>query len=86
MKELFNGKDAYVIINYNNRTHLIRHNVTRAFEDDYKCGSLDTKQITIFDTQPHHYYVDNHDGTIQISSVVFVSEKNNKTIVRYPYR
>ena len=56
MKELFNGKDAYVIINYNNRTHLIRHNVTRAFEDDYKCGSLDTKQITIFDTQPHHYY------------------------------
>lgn len=86
MKELFNGKDAYVIINYSNKTHLIRHNVTRAFEDDYKNGRFETKQITIFDTQPHHYYVDNHDGTIKISSVVFVSEKNNKTIVRYPYR
>ena len=86
MKELFNGKDAYVIINYSNKTHLIRHNVTRAFEDDYKNGRFETKQITIFDTQPHHYYVDNHNGTIQISSVVFVSEQNNKTIVRYPYR
>ena len=86
MKELFNGKDAYVIINYSNKTHLIRHNVTRAFEDDYRNGKLETKQITIFDTQPHHFYVDNYDGTIQINSVVFVSEKNNKTIVRYPYR
>lgn len=86
MKELFNGKNAYVIINYSNKTHLIRHNVTRAFEDDYKNGRFETKQITIFDVQAHHYYVDNHDGTIKISSVVFVSEKNNKTIVRYPYR
>lgn len=86
MKELFNGKDAYVIINYSNKTHLIRHNVTRAFEDDYRNGKLETKQITIFDTQPHHFYVDNYDGTIQINSVVFVSEKNNKTIVRYLYR
>ena len=85
MKELFNGKDAYVIINYSNRTHLIRHNVTRAFEDDYKNGNLETKQITIFDEKPHHFYVDNYDGT-KINSVVFVSEKNNKTIVRYPYR
>ena len=50
MKELFNGKDAYVIINYSNKTHLIRHNVTRAFEDDYKNGKFETKQITIFDT------------------------------------
>ena len=86
MRELFNGKDAYVIINYSNKTHLIRHNVTRAFEDDYKNGNLETKQITIFDEKPHHFYVDNYDGTIQINSVVFVSEKNNKTIVRYPYR
>ena len=42
MRELFNGKDSYVIINYSNRTHLIRHNVTRAFEDDYKNGKLET--------------------------------------------
>lgn len=62
MRELFNGKDAYVIINYSNRTHLIRHNVTRAFEDDYKNGKLETKQITIFDEKPHHFYVDNYDG------------------------
>lgn len=86
MRELFNGKDAYVIINYSNKTHLIRHNVTRAFEDDYKNGKFETKKITIFDEKPHHFYVDNYDGTIQINSVVFVSEKNNKTIVRYPYR
>ena len=43
MRELFNGKDAYVIINYSNKTHLIRHNVTRAFEDDYKNGKLEDR-------------------------------------------